>query len=101
MTPALQNLPEACLAGLAKTGLPPRFCCFDPSLKMDGSRIFQDLRDVFALLRRHRVAAHRLVWEFEGGCLMASQRDDGVRCLVTRRPPTEVEHLWSVLEEIV
>lgn len=86
--------------GLARAGRTPSFRVLDPSLPLDGARIFQDLRDAFGLLRRHRVAVHRLLWEFEGGCLLASQHDEVLRCLVTRRPASDVQDLWPALEEM-
>lgn len=92
--------PEACMMGLARAGRPPHFRVLDADLALDGARIFQDVRDAFGLLRRHRVAVHRMLWEFEGGCLLASQRDEVLRCLVTRRPPDQVEELWPTLEEM-
>lgn len=91
---------ETCLMGLAHAGRPPRFRVLDAELPLDGARIFQDLRDAFGLLRRHRVSVHRLLWEFEGGCLLASQHDEVLRFLVTRSPATEVEQLWPALEEM-
>jgi len=86
--------------GLAHAGRPPRFRVLDADLPLDGARIFQDVRDAFGLLRRHRVAVHRLLWEFEGGCLLASQHDEVLRCLVARHPATEVQELWAMLEEM-
>lgn len=100
MTPALQSLPDACLVGLARDGRPPNFRLLNADLPLDGLRIFQDLRDTFALLRRHRVAVHRLLWEFEGGCLLASQHNEVLRCLVTRRCGSEVEDMWPLLGEL-
>lgn len=88
------------MVGLARAGRPPSFRLLDPDLPLDGARIFQDVRDAFGLLRRHRVAVQRMLWEFEGGCLLASQQDEVVRCLVTRRPAHETEDLWPMLEEM-
>lgn len=88
------------MMGLARAGRPPSFRVLDNNVSIDGVRIFQDLRDAFGLLRRHRVAVGRMLWEFEGGCLLASQQDEVVRCLVTRRSPNQVEELWPMLEEM-
>jgi hypothetical protein len=96
MTP----LADACFVGLCRPGCAPRIGHHDPSFGLDAGRVFQDLREAFALLRRHRVAVHRLQWEFEGGLLLATNHDEVLRLLVSRRPAHRLGELWAVLEEM-
>lgn len=100
MTPALQSLPEVWFVGLGRAGRPADFRNLEPGQVVDGQRVLQDLRDTFTLLRRHRVAATRLVWEFDKGSLLATQVDEVVRCLATTRKISEVDSLWPLLEEL-
>lgn len=94
-----QAFSEVWWAGGCRDGKTLDSVALEPGYEPEAEQALRHLRDLFGILRMHRLPVRRLHWKLDRGALLAVHGEGGLRCLVCGRAQNNWDPLWALLEE--